>query len=105
MRRSNAVGVLAGTALAVGVVTGGWWATSSPLSPQSQAAHCTTFSKYGGKVPCNGNVRVSEGAAQGIGTTFTGCMLGALGGTPISIAGGCLGGAASNIAWGKMFAQ
>lgn len=93
-------GALAGTALLVGVATGGLYLESSQPTTTSASCH-HVFAGRAGSLPCRGPSTPGDRQIQKfIGTTSTGCVIGFVGGGGVGAVWGCIGGAASNIPWG-----
>lgn len=91
-------GAIAGGALALGVATGGVWASApSTPAPAHQASGCAAnhFMYRHNLEPCSWD---GSGLRKMVGQTGSGCVLGALGG-PEGIFPGCLGGLVSLIPW------
>lgn len=100
----RARGAIAGSALALGVATGGFWVSDSPAPVQTDASDCqTVFAGRAGTFnTCNrpADDLVAKNIKKAVGTTGTGCVLGWWTGGPAGIVPGCVGGLVSNIPWG-----
>lgn len=96
-------GAIVGVALFAGVMTSSVW--SSPPQPAGtvDASSCgKVFAGRAGQIDtCKRpkDDQVARNIKQGVGTTFTGCLLGGLSGGLPGLGYGCLGGLASNIPW------
>lgn len=90
------LGLVFGVAIAASSL-GAAWSAALPDAHQPVAQGCTTFSKYAGKVPCNGNVPVDHRVRNATVMVIVGCgtSLAAGPGAPL----GCAGTIAGQVGW------
>jgi hypothetical protein len=97
-------GIILCFTLIVCSMTVGLWAHKPVSTHVSQASSCETVfaGRAGSFNTCNRipDDQVSRNIQRGVGTTFTGCVIGLLSGGPVGAGWGCVGGLASNIPWG-----
>lgn len=103
MLNGRTKGAIVGMGLVVGVVTGGVWASAPGDTTSTPAASCgQVFAGRAGSINTCKRIpddQVARNIKQGVGTTFTGCVVGLASGGPAGAIYGCLGGLVSNIPW------
>lgn len=100
---NRAKGIILCMTLVVCSITAGVWAHKPTATKTTEASCGQVFLGRGGTVNTCQRIpddQVSRNIRRGVGTTFTGCVLGLFSGGPVGAAWGCAGGLASNIPWG-----